>query len=432
MTSQIDHFAGAQRRGKGAMDHANVKVPVLYPHSRVNDTNFPSSSQLVLHQSEVDTVFTATSSTDNLLGSGGFCDVRIPAGSTSIVTHMVIELTIRAGSLGIQQLPVPIVWVLDRLELIAESGSTIISRHEPQQLISPLRHLGEAQLQLLQRPLNFWAGRTFTEYGAGASYPQAQFMTMTPNQEKTFYIPVTDCALATNKIFCGGLRSDLYVRCWFRGPSAFILDPAGTMPVLKTLNVILTQDALSPRERQQMMYRYQSESLDFRYFAPRFQSMRASMGPSQRYSWQLSAVMGLCTELIISVVGDNTPAGMRNAYMQIASYEILDSSGANVLGGSAVKEDFNTLVKQSRKAQSRALFACKFGQTDNNIVIEFGDSKANQESGIVSGYVPMDGSYQLAITTPPDFPPSDYEVRVEYLACARLNINRGVVSVFTS
>ena len=142
--------------------------------------------------------------------------------------------------------------------------------------------------------------------------------------------------------------------------------------------------------------------------------------------------MGLITECIISVVGDNTPAGMRNAYMQIASYEILDSSGANVLGGSAVKEDFNTLVKQSRKAQSRALFACKFGQTDNNIVIEFGDSLSNQQSGIVSGYLPADGSLQLAITTPPDFPPSDYEVRVEYLACARLNINRGVVFVFTS
>ena len=102
------------------MDHAGVKVPFLYPHSRQNETNFPSSSQLVLHQSEVDTTFTATSSTENVLGSGGFCDVRIPAGSTSIVTHMVIELTIR--STGILLLPVPIVFVFDRIELLAESG----------------------------------------------------------------------------------------------------------------------------------------------------------------------------------------------------------------------------------------------------------------------------------------------------------------------
>ena len=131
-------------------------------------------------------------------------------------------------------------------------------------------------------------------------------MTMTPNTEKTFYVPITDCVLATNKIFCGGLRSDLYVRCWLRGASAFILDPAGTIPVLKTLNVILTQDALRPRERQQMMYRYQSESLDFRFQRPSFQSMRATMGPSQRYQWQLSACMGLVTEMIITVIGNNT------------------------------------------------------------------------------------------------------------------------------
>ena len=102
-----------------------------------------------------------------------------------------------------------------------------------------------------------------------------------------------------------------------------------------------------------------------------------------------------------------------------------------MVGGSAIKEDYATLVKQARKAQSRAMFAC-CGETDNAIVVEFGDSKSNQESGIVSGYLPMDGSYQLAITTPPDFQAADYEVRVEYLACARLNVNRGVVSVFHS
>jgi hypothetical protein len=414
------------------MDHAGTKVPFLYPHTKLNDVNFPSSSLLCLHQSEVDVTFTATSSTENVLGSGGFVDVRIPAGSTSIVTHMVIELTIRAGSTGIVVMPVPIVWVFDRIELLGESGATLISRHEPQQLISPLRHLSEAQLQLLQRPLNFWSGRVATEYGTHGAYPQAQFMSMTPNQEKTFYVPITDCALTTNKIFCGGLRSDLYVRCWFRGPSAFLLDGAGTMPSLKTLNVILTQDALSPRERQQMMYRYQSESLDFRFQRPSFQSMRATLGPSQRYQWQLSAVMGLVTELIITVVPDNNPAGLRNGFAQISSYEILDGSGASVLGGSAIKEDFATLVKAARKTQSRALFACKYGEADNVIVVEFGDSKANQDSGIVSGYLPMDGSYQLAISTPPGFQAADYEVRVEYLSCARLNISKGQLTVHPS
>ena len=428
MSSNLDHFAGAQRRGKAAMDHAGVKVPHLYPHSQQNDTNFPSSSQLVLHQSEVDTTFTATSSTENVLSGGGFCDVRIPAGSTSIVTHAVIELTIQAGSKGIQQLPVPIVWLFDRLEVLAESGSTLVSRHEAYQLITPLRHLNESQLQLLQRPLNMWTGWVYSEYGAQASYP-TQFLTMAPGETRTFYVPLTDNVFATNKIFAGGLRSDLYFRCWFRGASAFILDPTGTPPALKNLNIILTQDSLSPRERQQMMYRYQSESLDFRFMRPSYQSLRATMAPSGRYQWQLSAIMGLISEIIITVIGDSTPAGMRNNFAQIASWELLDGSGANVVGGSAIKEEFSTLVKAARKVSSRALFASRIGQTDNVIVAEFGDSRANLEHGTLLGYVPMDGSFQLAITTPSTWNAGDYEVRVEVLSAARLNINRGVVSV---
>ena len=139
--------------------------------------------------------------------------------------------------------------------------------------------------------------------------------------------------------------------------------------------------------------------------------------------------MGLVTEAIITVIANNVPAGMRNTFVQISSYEILDSSGANVLGGSAIKEDYATLVKQARKVQSRAMFACTFGESDNAIIVEFGDSRSNQESGIVSGYLPLDGSYQLAITTPPAWIAGDYEVKVEYLSCARLNINRGTCSV---
>ena len=69
---------------------------------------------------------------------------------------------------------------------------------------------------------------------------------------------------------------------------------------------------------------------------------------------------------------------------------------------------------------------------DNVVVAEFGDSRAALEHGVITGYVPMDGSFQLAIATPSTFPAGDYEVRVEVLSAARLNINRGVVSVYPS
>ena len=71
--------------------------------------------------------------------------------------------------MGILQLPVPIVWLFDRIEVLAESGSTLVSRHEAFQLITPLRHLNDSQLQLLQRPLNYWTGWVYNEYGTLAA-----------------------------------------------------------------------------------------------------------------------------------------------------------------------------------------------------------------------------------------------------------------------
>ena len=82
------------------------------------------------------------------------------------------------------------------------------------------------------------------------------------------------------------------------------------MPTLKTMNLILTQQSLSPRDRAALAYRYQSESLDFRYGRPGVQVIRATMQPSQQYAWQLTALLGLCTEIAISVV-DHFPGNGR-------------------------------------------------------------------------------------------------------------------------
>ena len=78
------------------------------------------------------------------------------------------------------------------------------------------------------------------------------------------------------------------------------------------------------------------------------------------------------------------------------------------------------LLKASRKVGSRALFACRIAHEDNVVVAEFGDSRAALEHEVVTGYIPMDGSFQLAITTPSTWVAAgDYEVRVEVLSAAR-------------
>ena len=58
-----------------------------------------------------------------------------------------------------------------------------------------------------------------------------------------------------------------------------------------------------------MAYKYASESLCFRFQRPGVQVIRATMQPSQRYAWQLTALLGLCTEIAISVVVPSPGSG---------------------------------------------------------------------------------------------------------------------------
>jgi hypothetical protein len=50
----------------------------------------------------------------------------------------------------------------------------------------------------------------------------------------------------------------------------------------------------------------------------------------------------------------------------------------------------------------------------------------------VTGYIPFTGQERLIITTDATLGASSYEVRIEYLAAARVNINQGRISVLPS
>ena len=158
------------------------------------------------------------------------------------------------------------------------------------------------------------------------------------------------------------------------------------------------------------------------------------MQPSQRYAWQLTALLGLCTEIAISVIVPYSGAANGYQYRKMAAFEILDGSGANIVGGGPIASDYHMLVKGSRKAQSRSIDTNLLYSPKEERVIFWvaGDSKANMEAGVVTGYLPADGSLQLSLMTPANLTAGDYEVRVEFLTCARLNINRGTCTVYPS
>ena len=79
-----------------------------------------------------------------------------------------------------------------------------------------MRHLSQIAVDMLAKPMGYFSDISET----AGPYPTS-VTEMKANEEQTFYVPLIDCALVTNHIFGGGLRSDLYLRVWFRGPSAF-------------------------------------------------------------------------------------------------------------------------------------------------------------------------------------------------------------------
>ena len=63
---------------------------------------------------------------------------------------------------------------------------------------------------------------------------------------------------------------------------------------------------------------------------------------AQRYSRVVSEIIG-------AVVADYNPAGVRSNFLQVSSWELVDGSGTNIVGGSSIREDYQVYLKGSRK-----------------------------------------------------------------------------------
>jgi hypothetical protein len=413
--SSIDHHKQNAKRGSSALAHTGVAIPELYPHRKVRHShgevlNYPISSQTVLHKATTHTIYPSTSATDNALASGGFVDVRIPAGSLQVVKGMTIALEIENNTGGTTFIPAgPLnVLLFDRVELMAEGGNTQVCRWEPGHLLWPMRHLNGTS----------WDKNYMRAFITSGILNGVAVET---------YIPLLNEVFSRNEVFLGHLRSDMYLRIWFKGPSAL---NGGLPPTLKSLNLIVQQDHYAPEDRWRLQERASSQSLDYRQQRPGFQSIVETLGPSQRYSFMLTAIQGVVSELVVTIRPANSFAQNAYAFKPWHSYELLDSTGASMLGGMPIGYKYQTSIVDGERQNSGAVEAVSPGSYP--IFIEFGDSRADLMTGSITGYVPFSGSERLVITTEGSLEPGSYEVRIEYLSVCRVNINQGRISVFPS
>jgi hypothetical protein len=447
--SSTNFMDAARKRGSAALAHVGVALQKIYPHSRVTHSdgqslNYPNSSQLVLHQNEEDRFFQATTGTADALKQASFVDVRLPAGSLQLVKGMTLELKILnntgasispayysatnevAGALpgvGIAAARYcqPAQALIERVELLAESGSTLISRTESSQMLNDFRYMDISQAALLRQ-----ASDLGPEGGVDVtllSTPPA----WVDGESRTAYVPLFN-ALTQNNVFCGGLSADLYVRVWFRGAAAWQTAPNGP-PTLQSMSLIVRQDNLARPEHSQLLQRYRSETLDFRFMRPSFQSITENLSPNQRYQFQLTAVHGLISDMAISVRGTSgTGTFLIGGHRNLTSVELLDSSGSNIIGGSALPAEYVRKIKG----------AFQTGNPDQELLpprvyfFDFGSTRANREHSTLTGYIVGDGALQLAFTTGASVTTGSFEIRIEYNAAARMRVAGGSITVYPS
>jgi hypothetical protein len=336
-------------------------------------------------------------------------DIRIPAGSIEIVKSLTLELVITNSS-GATVTPAqgssiaPGQLLLERVELLAEGGSQLISRHEGFQglYLSDYRQLDPVASSFLRQACD--VGATIV---AGAS--------------STIYIPLLWTAL--NNVFIGSWKADIYVRCWFKGASAW--QTAATIPTLSSLNLYVGQDNLGRAEQQAMNERGRTQVLDYRFQRPSFQSITDTLSAGNRTQYQLSAVHGLISQMMITVRLASATGSALTTLVEAAKIELLDSSGQNLLGGGPLPAEYLRWVKTAHASSNP-------DTPTGPLFLDFGSTRAALEHGSLPGYIVGDGALQLAITMPAGLASASYEIRVDYMAAARMRVAMGSVEILPS
>ena len=394
------------------MAHVGHDGPELYSHvvARTADgqvTNFPVSQHRTLHASTHTTVFTPTTALPDI-STASQVDVRIPAGSCGSVTGLAIRLDLSNNNGG----PATFygaIRLFDRIELWAESGSVLVQRWTADELATCLHYLSRE------------AGERYVRT-AGAQ-------TLAVGASRTVFVRLPFNIFESSHMNIGGLRSDLYVRCFFRGIESYATVDFLT---LDSLQVVASWLAKPPSVQRALVDRMRSQTLDYRYWASQVQKEVVTMAPSTRYQIRLSSMHGIVSDIAVIIrPAGHTGANSAGGFVQPAVYELIDAGGKSLLSGASFPFEYNGFQKQEQGLLDA--FFPELQNLDDTLLIPLSpDPKTTLSSGTVSGYIIGSGYESIGLTTAAGLAPGQYEVTVIWHRAERLRVDGGHVTVHAS
>ena len=412
MSSHIDHHSAAASRGSAAMAHVGHDSGELYQHvvARTADgqvTNFPVSQHRTLHASTHTTVFTPTTALPDI-STASQVDVRIPAGSCGAVTGLAIRLDLSNDTAGTSTF-YGAIRLFDRIELWAESGSVLVQRWTADELATCLHYLSrEASSRYV--------------YTTGTQ-------TLVAGASRTVYVRLPFSVFESSHMNLGGLQSDIYVRCFFRGADSYLTADTVT---LNALQVVADWLAKPPSIQRQLVDRMRSQTLDYRYWASQTQKEVVTMAPSTRYQIRLSSMHGIVSDIAVIVrPAGHTGAASAGGFVQPAVYELIDAGGKSILSGASFPFEFNGYQKQQQGLLSA--WGPELSNLDDTLLIPLSpDPKTTLSAAVVAGYIVGTGYESIALTMGSSLAAGQYEVTVIWHRAERLRLDGGHVTVHAS
>lgn len=227
--------------------------------------------------------------------------------------------------------------------------------------------------------------------GADKNWKKKSFI-MSNGETRILYVDLIGFFLTSCGIFLPALRGEFILRFHFYDSSRTLL--SGAIPQITNMELLIQSAYMTTKDYQDEMIKYRTNVLDFRYPFYVKHPFTQSMSPDTTYDIILNGFNGIFTELRFAIQPATQTGNNVKTYYPIKEYEILDSNGVNIVGGSYKTHEETMYIDYSKhydndQNQHINLYRYSFSADPASMVLH----------GQVGGFLPMGGRDQLRIRT---------------------------------
>jgi hypothetical protein len=366
-------------------------------------------------------VFNSATIPSNGFSSASFAD--IPLSGADVVAGVTLRIKfLNDTGAQLNQWAAKWAWyLLDHVDILAENGSTVLERIEPEHLVKAWIELPREAHERVKEGLQ-----------GGPDLAAGNPPAVSPGESQTIYYPLLSCSLGALEIPPFALSAPIILRVYFRGSAAFArggytpqVIPNGP-PTIVGFDAVVSAYQLDVSERNDLARRYamaglRSPPLDIRMARPGFQRTQETFtGAGSLQTIRLSSVQGLVTSMAVLIQKLDAGGFGYGLYYTPERVDLVDEKGSSLYGQPL---DFG-LLQVTQMVSDGVVNDVIFNRV---LALPIGGS-SGEAAGQIHGYVPMSGHHQLRI----ECQAGDYTVTIIYRTVAHMRVERAHLTVHSS